>query len=220
MIYYKSHFFNNTISNDDILKQQVLNKIKDEMKNGLSGYYNLPETSLKFIKEAQEIGASFSQIVIIGIGGSSLGIKAIESILKPVTKNAKEIIYFENSDPLDISEKIKKIKIDKCCFFVISKSGSTVETISIFKTLVKYFDLKLKNAKNIFTITDEGSALDEFAKNYFIKSFHIPKNVGGRFSVLSAVGVVPLCFAGYDVYTILDEADKFLGFLRFYPIAS
>ena len=210
MIYYKSHFFNNTISNDDILKQQVLNKIKDEMKNGLSGYYNLPETSLKFIKEAQEIGASFSQIVIIGIGGSSLGIKAIESILKPVTKNAKEIIYFENSDPLDISEKIKKIKIDKCCFFVISKSGSTVETISIFKTLVKYFDLKLKNAKNIFTITDEGSALDEFAKNYFIKSFHIPKNVGGRFSVLSAVGVVPLSVANYNMLDVLEGAKNFL----------
>jgi len=185
-------------------------QIQNEMQSGEIGYYKLPQDSLSLVDDAKALHHNFSQIVVVGIGGSSLGIKAIESILKPITPDAKEMIFFENSDPITISENISKIKIDEACFFIISKSGSTIETTSIFKTLIDHFDLKLDNAKNIFAITDEGSALSSFASTHNIKQFNIPHNVGGRFSVLSAVGVLPLVFASYDVRGILVGAKNFL----------
>jgi len=185
-------------------------QIQNEMQSGEIGYYKLPQDSLSLVDDAKALHCEFSQIVVVGIGGSSLGIKAIESILKPITPDAKEMIFFENSDPITISENISKIKIDEACFFIISKSGSTIETTSIFKTLIDHFDLKLDNAKNIFAITDEGSALSSFASTHNIKQFNIPHNVGGRFSVLSAVGVVPLVFASYDARDILVGAKNFL----------
>ena len=74
-------------------------------------------------------------------------------------------------------------------FVVISKSGSTIETTSIFKS---------PQSEHIVVITDKSSSLSEFAKDYKIKQFNIPNNAGGRFSVLSAVGVVPLTLADHD----------------------
>jgi len=189
----------------------IFETLKNEMVEDRVGYYKLPKKSQDLLVELKQLDiAKFSQIVVIGIGGSSLGIKAIRSILEPITSNAKEMIFFENSDPLTISENIKKIDKERACFFVISKSGSTIETTSIFKTLISHFNLELDNAKNIFAITDKDSSLSKFASFHNIKEFNIPLNVGGRFSVLSAVGIAPLYIAGYDVKAILEGADKFL----------
>ncbi len=194
------------------IKNLAFDKIRDEAVSSKVGYYSLPKLSKQLILEAKDIDTSvYEQIVVIGIGGSSLGIKAIESMLKLYTKDTKEILYLENLDPIVAKDTLKKIDYEKACFFVISKSGSTIETISLFKTVVEYFGVDLKEAKNFYVITDEGSSLDCFAKEYDLGVFYIPANVGGRFSVLSAVGVIPLTFAGYDMFTILDEADKFLG---------
>ncbi len=197
---------------DSDIKNLAFDKVRDEAVSSKVGYYNLPKISKQLILEAKDIETScYEQIVVIGIGGSSLGIKAIESMLKLYTPNSKEILYLENLDPIVARDTLEKIRYEKACFFVISKSGSTIETISLFKTILKHFQVDLKEAENFFIITDEGSSLDCFAKEYDLKEFYIPSNVGGRFSVLSAVGVIPLTFAGYDMFTILDEADRFLG---------
>ncbi len=194
------------------IKNLAFDKIRDEAVSNQVGYYMLPKISKQLLLEVKEIEKDhYTQIVVIGIGGSSLGIKAIESMLKLYTPDAKEILYLENLDPIVARNTLEKIRFDEACFFVISKSGSTIETVSLFKTVLDYFNVDLKKMHNFFAITDEGSSLSCFAKEHGILEFHIPQNVGGRFSVLSAVGVVPLSFAGYDMFTILDEADKFLG---------
>ncbi len=194
------------------IKNLAFEKVRDEAASKKVGYYSLPRKSKHLILEAQEIDAKrYSQVVIIGIGGSSLGIKAIESMLKLYTVETKEILYLENLDPIVAKNTLEQIDFEHACFFVISKSGGTIETISLFKTVIEYFDVDLDHAENFFVITDKGSHLSCFAKKHNIKEFHIPKNVGGRFSVLSAVGVVPLSVAVYDMFTILDEADRFLG---------
>lgn len=197
---------------DSDIKNLAFDKVRDEAVSSRVGYYNLPKISKQLILEAKDIDTSrYEQIVVIGIGGSSLGIKAIESMLKLYTPNRKKILYLENLDPIVARNTLEKIEYEKACFFVISKSGSTIETTSLFKTVLEHFDVDLKKAENFYVITDEGSSLSCFAKEYGLREFHIPENVGGRFSVLSAVGVIPLTFAGYDMFTILDEADKFLG---------
>ncbi|MDD2449100.1 MAG: glucose-6-phosphate isomerase [Sulfurimonas sp.] len=211
MLSFSSHFSRKLPPKDSASLNEMLASLKKERDGDEVGYYNLPQSSKKILQELSSMDFDrFSQIVIMGIGGSSLGIKAINSILKPITPDAKEMIFFENSDPIAISENISKIDKHKACFFVISKSGSTIETTSIFKTLIKHFSLELDNATNIFAITDDGSYLSKFATFHNIKEFHIPHNVGGRFSVLSAVGVVPLYAAGYDVASILDGAALFV----------
>jgi len=209
MLTFSDYFTEDTSENNNSLND-VFKSLKKEMDEDKVGYYKLPKNSKKLLIDLKLIDTDkFSQVVIIGIGGSSLGIKAINSILKPINPHAKEMIFFENSDPLTISENISKIDKEKACFFIISKSGSTIETTSIFKTLINYFNLELDNAKNIFAITDKGSSLSKFASFHNIKEFNIPLNVGGRFSVLSAVGIAPLYIAGYNVEAILDGADIF-----------
>ncbi|WP_201768484.1 hypothetical protein [Lebetimonas sp. JH292] len=120
------------------LEQKAYDNILKEFENRETGYYRLPETSKKFLNINFDV--DFDEVVVIGIGGSSLGAKAIYSIFKD---KLKKMIFLENPDPVDIEDKIKEIK--KPLFFVISKSGKTIETISIFKETIKKLDLK-KNA--------------------------------------------------------------------------
>ncbi|SMP85951.1 glucose-6-phosphate isomerase [Epsilonproteobacteria bacterium SCGC AD-308-O04] len=193
--------------------QHAFEVLKDEMTSDKVGYYKLPTLSLEHLQTLKEIDtSSFEQIVVIGIGGSTLGTKAIDSILSLNTPDAKEMIFFENSDPLTISRNLSKIDKDKACFFIISKSGGTIETTSIFKTIINHFKLDLDGEDNgrVFAITDHGSPLSRFAKHHKLQEFNIPDNVGGRFSVLSAVGVVPLAMAGYDMNAVLDGAQELI----------
>lgn len=199
-------------SADSKIAKDAFESIKEEMQSNRVGYYKLPKNSFATLEEAKTIETSgFTQIVVIGIGGSSLGLKAIDAMLRPIRPDVKETLFFENSDPLTLVTLMQKVRPKEAAFFVISKSGTTIETISIFKTLIYHFNLKLgtKDKERIFAITDENSDLDRFAVHYGVKRFHIPHNVGGRFSVLSAVGVVVLHCIGYDVAPILKGASTF-----------
>lgn len=191
-------------------------RIIKEQKDGVSGYYDLPisqyglmEQIKNYKNEHMDFLYSCESIVVVGIGGSSLGSKAIHNALK-YKKRTKKLVFLESSDPLKINMELEKIDLKKSIFIVISKSGSTIETISLFKYILFLHGAtspKDINEKLIF-ITDKGSALDSLGTENGVKTFTIDKNVGGRFSVLSAVGLVPLALAGYDVKTILDGAKE------------
>ncbi|MEO1958508.1 MAG: glucose-6-phosphate isomerase [Nautiliaceae bacterium] len=183
-------------------QKEAYERILKEYESQEIGYYHLPEHSQKFKNLKFK---NFEEVVIIGIGGSSLGTKSIYEMIKnkyPI----KKMIFLENPDPIDLETKFSQIK--NPLFFVISKSGKTIETISIFKKVIKYFNLK-KGAKNLKVITDPSSPLEKFAIEWDLEIFNIPKNVGGRFSVLSAVGMVPLRAAGIDITKILQGAKEF-----------
>ncbi len=196
------------------LMAEAFGNLVYEREKGVAGYYNLPVNSRLIVTEAEAFAASSEviqkcdTIAVIGIGGSSLGAKAVHSVLKHRNPGAKRLLFLENPDPVDIEEKFETLKKEKTLFIVISKSGSTVETISIFKAAIERFglDLKGKDKERVIAITDEGSALCHFVDHYGLKAYTIPHNVGGRFSVLSSVGIVPLTFAGYDTCSLLDGA--------------
>lgn len=216
MVRFEDDFIGENDESINEVMQEAYQKIVLEKEQGVSGYFTLGKDSLPVLEDALDFADanSFIQksdtIVVIGIGGSSLGTKAIDSILKHKNKNTKKIIFLENPDEIDLSEKLSCIEKEKTVFIVVSKSGSTIETISIFKEIIERFSLDFAGAdrERIVTITDENSNLHKFSEYYGIKSFFIPANVGGRFSVLSAVGVVPLSFAGYDVKSILAGASE------------
>ncbi len=190
------------------LEEFAFNFLMKEKQSESIGYYHLPENSVKLIEKLNKTNLEFEKIAVIGIGGSSLGTKAIYRLLKSNYKNIKEIVFLENTDPIELKNQFSKIDKDNTLFLVISKSGTTIETISIFKAVIEYFELDFTKDK-IMVITDPHSPLENFADKYQITTFNIPENVGGRFSVFSAVGIVPLYLSGFDVKKILKGADEF-----------
>ena len=180
----------------------IFDSIKEESKN--IGYYNLPYQDTKDIKD---FAANVKQkhIAVIGIGGSSLGAFAIYDFLKRTHQYDKSLTFFETTDPIDINARIKKLNLEDTLFIVISKSGTTIETISIFK----YLHTKtVIDKSNCIIISETDSKLTAYANKHNMKTFEIPKNVGGRFSVFSAVGLVPLACVGVDIDQLLLGCQK------------
>ncbi|MCF6200687.1 MAG: glucose-6-phosphate isomerase [Hydrogenimonas sp.] len=195
-----------------MMMQDAFEQLVYERENAIAGYYNLPKSSKPIITEAKAFAASndavnnSDTIVVVGIGGSSLGIKAVDSMLRHKYPAAKRLIFLENPDPVDLQMKFSMIEKERSIFIVISKSGTTVETMSIFKAVLARFEIDLNKSDKdrIIAITDEGSALCRFVDTHSLKAYTIPHNVGGRFSVLSSVGIVPLTLAGYDTCSLLE----------------
>lgn len=177
------------------------------------GYYHLPDAMMPIIDDSVEFMdkscKSIEHLIVVGVGGSSLGTKAIAKMIK--SKKSKPKLHFlDNLDPALVHKVFKKINLHTSLFFIISKSGTTLETISLFKTVLQ----KLKQEKNldiqkhISIITDPNSSLEAYAKKHRVKYFHIPENVGGRFSVFSAASLVPLTICGYDTASLLEGAKS------------
>lgn len=191
------HNFNPTISDT-----HVFNEIVKEKEN--IGYYNLVNQDTSRFKEYAKTVKQKS-IVVIGIGGSTLGTYAIYKFLKHSKSLTKKLYFLETTDPIDIKSKVNNIDLDDTLFIVISKSGTTIETVSIFK----YINSLIKCDKNnTLVITENDSKLNKYAKTNDIKTFEVPKNVGGRFSVFSAVGLVPLAIVGIDIDELLNGAKE------------
>ena len=207
-MHYK-HNFNPTISDEEIFE-----KILEEKES--IGYYNLPLQDTTQYKEfAQNVKQT--NIVVIGIGGSTLGTYAIYKYLKHSKQLEKKLHFLETTDPIDIQSKLENIDLKDTLFIVISKSGTTVETVSIFKYI---HSLVTINQDNCVVVTENDSKLKQYADINGMKSFEIPKNVGGRFSVFSAVGLLPLAVVGLNIDDILKGAktvhDSFFNQKGFY----
>jgi len=182
-------------------RDKLFSSIKKESTE--IGYYTLPEQDVSEILEFSEnFDEQIENIVVLGIGGSSLGSKAIYEFLKPAKELKRKLFFFESTDPINIAEILLQLDMDKTHFLIISKSGNTVETISIFK----YIYAPRPYKENYTFITDKGSNLDKFANEIGSKVLYLPANVGGRFSVLSVVGLLPLALCGVDIKGLLVGA--------------
>ncbi len=182
--------------------EYILDKLKKEQES--IGYYKLPFNDTTEIKEFAD-SVNRQTVVVIGIGGSSLGASAIYDFLKRKNNLKKRLIFLETTDPIDINSKLDSLNLDNTLFIVISKSGTTVETIAILKYLSSKVEL---NKSNLVVISETNTPLHKYAKEIEAKFFEVPKNVGGRFSVFSAVGLVPLATIGVDIDNMLNGAKK------------
>jgi len=195
-------------SNDEIFE-------RIEAEKTYIGYYNLPYQDTTEIKEFAKT-VEQKHIVVLGIGGSSLGTYAIHKFLQH-KENDKKLHFLESTDPLDIHYKVSKIDLNDAFFIVISKSGTTIETVSILKYLSS---ITTVDKNNCIVITEYDSKLNDFALHNGMKRFFIPKDVGGRFSVFSAVGLVPLAIMGLDIDNLLNGCievnNSFFGKKEFY----
>lgn len=178
-------------------------RMNDELSGDDIGYYHLPSLGVDMVNRINELSRyEFDSVVLVGVGGSSLGVKALYDMLNL----QKDLIFLDNLDPYSIEKKCAKIDPDRTLFIISSKSGTTIETISIYKYILTKFDIK--SYENFIFITDPDSPLESYAKKVGAKIFNIPKNVGGRFSVLSAIGLVPLGLCGADISELLAGANS------------
>lgn len=220
MVTFKS-FFENTGSRSipqptKEALDNVYEAIAREKVAGRSGYYDLPfETraildSQHYIQSHAQLLSTIKYLVIIGVGGSSLGTKAIDTMLCHLQHRKNiELRFLEHTDPIEIHKALQGISLSLSLFIMISKSGLTIETTSLAKYVIKRFDL-LSHSDRLAIITDEQSPLQKWAMKHQIACISIAKNVGGRFSVLSAVGILPLMILGYDAQLILKGAKDFM----------
>ncbi|ABS51461.1 glucose-6-phosphate isomerase [Campylobacter hominis] len=180
-------------------------RMMSEFESGEIGYYHLP-LEVEILSEIKEFlnNKIYDDVVLIGIGGSSVGVKAVVGALLNTEQKA-ELHILDNVDNFSFLSVVKKLNFERTLFIISSKSGTTIETISLFKLILKYFNV-LNLDKNFVFITDPGSVLENFAVQNKAKFFNIPKNVGGRFSVLSAIGLMPFCALGLDCEALLKGA--------------
>ena len=188
--------------------EEIFSEIKKERES--IGYYSLPHVDITDLKtRLDNLNFTQKQIAIIGIGGSTLGTYAIYNFMKYNKQNSKtlkkELFFFESTDPVNLNGTLSQLNLEDTLFIVISKSGTTIETISIFKYLMSITKI---DKSNLLVITEHDSKLNTFATTNDINSFEIPKDVGGRFSVLSNVGLVPLYLAGFNIDELLRGAKK------------
>ena len=163
-------------------------------------------------EDAKYVREHFDVLVVCGIGGSYLGARAaIEAIrgLGPAKK--PEILYLgQTLDPDYIADTIDYLKTKRFAVNVISKSGTTTETSVAFRLLKDLLEKQLGKEgarKAIYATTDkENGALLTLAKQEGYARYVLPANIGGRFSVLTAVGLFPIAVAGIDIVSMLNGA--------------
>ncbi len=187
---------------DTHVNNKISKKIADERKH--IGFYDLVDVDVyEYVEYAKK--SNKKDIVVIGIGGSALGTSAIYEFLSYTNEYDKNLHVFDTTDPLVLQRTLSKINLDDALFCIISKSGTTVETLAVTKYIMSIHTI---DASNCVVITDQNSKLHHYAISQGIKAFFIPDNVGGRFSVLSAVGLVPLALIGVDIKKLLEGASS------------
>ncbi|MFC4767605.1 glucose-6-phosphate isomerase [Effusibacillus consociatus] len=192
--------------------------------NDYTGWVDLPLTYdkdefAKIQQAAQKIQADSDALVVIGIGGSYLGARAaIEMLshsfynLMPKDKRKTPEIYFagQNISPTYIKHLLELLAGKDISVNVISKSGTTTEPAIAFRIFRDYMEKKYGKEgarKRIYATTDSSKgALRKLATEEGYKTFVIPDDVGGRYSVLTAVGLLPIAVAGIDIEAMMEGA--------------
>ncbi len=215
------------LNEDDILryKDEVkkLNQVIDNKSGAGSDYLGwtdyVSRMSDSLIKEINEVALEIRDkadvLVVLGIGGSYLGARAVIESLRNSYDKKPEILFCGNSiSSEEIHDLLEYIKDKSVYVNVISKSGRTLETALSFRIFRKFIEDKYEDesSKRIIATTDEKrGALIEISKIKGYRTFIIPDDVGGRYSVFTPVGLIPIAAAGININEMLEgviEGEK------------
>lgn len=191
--------------------------------NDFLGWVDLPtnydkEEFARIKKAAEYIKKNADVLIVIGIGGSYLGARAVIEAIKSqnynlLCKDTPQIFFIGNSISPSMLNEIVELCADKeICVNVISKSGTTTEPAIAFRVFREMVNSKYspeEAAKRIFCTTDKAKGtLKELADKEGYETFVVPDDVGGRYSVLTAVGLLPIAVAGIDIDSLMEGAAK------------
>ena len=187
-----------------------------------TGWLCLPERVLReewkeIRTAAQRIREQAEVLVVIGIGGSYLGTRAAVELLHSACKGGPELLFLGNGLSSDaLTETLERLGERDFSINVISKSGTTLEPALAFRLLRQLAEKRYGAGakKRIYATTDvRRGVLRELAESEGYTRFTVPDDVGGRYSVLSAVGLLPMTAAGIDGQAVLEAAARSMGAL-------
>jgi len=183
---------------------------------GMVGFIDAAKDKNKYKKTketAQWVRENSKDLVVLGIGGSSLGGKTIiSSLTNRFANKAPRVTFADNIDPDYFAELMESLDLKSTVFNVISKSGSTAETMAqflyIYEKLLKKLGQKEAVSRIVLTTDPSKGALRPLERSMGFKTLEVPQNIGGRFSVLTDVGLFPAAVAGVDIDAMLEGADE------------
>jgi glucose-6-phosphate isomerase len=197
-----------------------LGGLKAKREARTHGFFDVPDDrrTLELCTEfAAETAGRISTLVVLGIGGSALGTRALHAALSPAlhdldpVNGTPRLLVIDNVDPALVADVMRVVDLDSTLFNVISKSGSTAETMSQFLLFLQALKAQVGDGwteKVVVTTDAEKGFLRPFADEHGLATFAVPDNVGGRFSVLTPVGLLPACLMGWDAAALLDGAAR------------
>lgn len=217
-LYKNSSMLEETLITETVQKLSVYkNHLKDVAKannyESDEASINLPFDEALFKKvadlKAKKVGSNLKYIVVIGIGGSNLGTKAIYDAMYGFydmveLKRFPKMIFLDTQDEEVLAKTVKLINTlgtkEEILINAISKSGGTTETAANMEVVYEALTKKFGEVNDRFVITtDEGSKMQAAAEKLGINVLNLPKKVGGRYSIFSAVGLFPLTMIGFNM---------------------
>lgn len=203
--------------NFDRYKYEIEYILKELNDDDMTDWCDIPmcasESEIRdIIKTSKEIRKKCDCFIVVGIGGSFLGAKMVISALSNYFENKEcEVLFAGTSLSSDyLADLISYIKDKDICINLISKSGSTLEPNLAFDALMNVMKEKYDDyTDRVFITTDKDkSPLLDLAKEKGYKRFNVPQNIGGRYSVLTPVGLLPIAVAGFDIRKLLKGASE------------
>jgi glucose-6-phosphate isomerase len=190
---------------------QTLNNDIKKICNELPALNIVKDVSLLdyTIEQTEKFKRNKKNFVVFGTGGSNLGARAL---INTLTKQPKNILFFDNIDPLFFQDEIINLDLNTTGFIIISKSGTTPETLSQFGSIINIareknnLDVLFKNCLVVTEFKD--SPLFNIAKKNNCTLLEHKKDIGGRYSIFSNVGMIPAILAGLDVKKVHLGASK------------
>ncbi len=193
-------------------------------RNGSMGFFDLPhagEAAAAIRRKAARLRGRFDDFVVLGIGGSALGARTLRDALSGPRPGAgagagdnryPRLHVADNIDPHSMAALLGRLDMRRTFFNVVSKSGSTTETLAqylvVAERLARAVGPDRASEHFLFTTDPAEGPLRRLADTAGIPTLPVPRNVGGRFSVLSAVGLFPAAAAGIDVTAVLRGAAR------------
>ena len=203
------------------LALKAFEEVQKNRGKGMTAWMQLPYNQGEIVEDilqtARQIREKFEHFVVLGIGGSALGPMAVQQALTHLRYNelrrskrkGPKFYVEDNIDPERMKALLDVIDVKKTMFNVITKSGATSETMAQLLIIYDILKKKLGNeAKNhiIATTDKEKGNLIKIAKREGFKTYYIPDGVGGRFSELCPVGLLPAAVLGIDIKQMLQGA--------------
>jgi glucose-6-phosphate isomerase len=199
----------NTVTEAEIQKSnEALQKVLSRKD---LGFFQVPERAQLWSevdKRAAELRSHADDLVIVGIGGSSLGPKALYEIFKE-PKSQKRLHFCDNVDALAFEKMWNGIaNFERTTWVFISKSGSTIETLVAADMILQRYEKQKWNFQATVVSEMKSNPLTDWAKENKVPCLEIPLDVGGRFSVLTAVGMLPMAFLGVSTSEFREGAHE------------
>src|SRR5829696_6258011 len=200
---------------------EVQAEVRRRRSAGEYGFYKLVDQgpTVRAIRTfAEGLGQAHDHVLVLGIGGSALGAKALLTALRRPGWNEWDdegreffprLTVLENVDPTTVAAALRRIDPRRVLVNVISKSGGTAETMAQYLVVRAWLEDALGAASHrhlVFTTDPARGALREIASREGIATLDVPPDVGGRFSVLSPVGLLPAALVGIDIEALLRGA--------------